>query len=37
VLSPLLWCLVVDDLITRLSGTGIYIEGYADDMYSCGG
>ena len=30
-LSPLLWCLVVDDLINRLSGSGIYIQGYADD------
>lgn len=25
VLSPLLWCLVVDDLIARLSGGGIYV------------
>jgi hypothetical protein len=33
VLSPLLWCLVVDDLI---SGDGIYIQSYAD-MSSCGG
>jgi hypothetical protein len=24
VLSPLLWCLVVDDLIARLSGDGVY-------------
>ena len=32
VLSPLLWCLVVDDLITRLSGSGIFIQGYADDI-----
>ena len=31
-LSQLLWCLVVDDLKTRLSGTGIYIQGYADDI-----
>jgi hypothetical protein len=35
-LSPLLWCLVVDDLIARLSGDGIYIQSYAD-MSSCGG
>jgi len=33
VLSPLLWCLVVDDLIMRLSGSGIYIQGHADDTY----
>jgi hypothetical protein len=25
VLSPHLWCLVLDDLIARLSGSGIYI------------
>jgi hypothetical protein len=30
VLSPLLWCLI-DDLITRLNGGGIYTHGYADD------
>jgi len=32
VLSPLLWCLVVNDLITRLSGGGVFIQGYADDI-----
>jgi len=32
VLSPLLWCLVVDDLITRLSRSGVLIQGYADDI-----
>ena len=32
VLSPLLWCLVVDDLITRLSGSSVLIQGYADDI-----
>jgi hypothetical protein len=37
VLSPLLWCLVVDDLLTRLSGGGIFIQGYADDMSTCSG
>jgi hypothetical protein len=31
VLSPLLWCLVVDDLLARLSG-GVYAQGYADDI-----
>jgi len=31
VLSPLLWCLV-DDLIARLNGGGIYTQGYADDI-----
>jgi hypothetical protein len=37
VLLPLLWCLVVDDLLARLSGTGVLIQGYADDMSSHGG
>jgi hypothetical protein len=37
VLPPLLWCLVVDDVLARLSGSGIFIQGYADDMSSCGG
>jgi len=32
VLSPLVWCLVVDDLIARLSGGGIYTQGYTDDI-----
>ena len=37
VVSPLLWCLVVDDLLARLSAGGVFIQGYADDMSSCGG
>jgi hypothetical protein len=32
VLSPLLWCLVVDDLIARLNTGGVYCQGYADDI-----
>jgi hypothetical protein len=32
VLSPLLWCLVVDDLLARLSGNGVFIQGYADEI-----
>jgi hypothetical protein len=32
VLSPLLLCLVVDDLLARLSGNGLLIQGYADDI-----
>jgi hypothetical protein len=32
VLSPLLWCLVVNDLITRLGGSGVFIQGYACDI-----
>jgi hypothetical protein len=37
VLSPLLWCLLVNDLLTRLSGGGDFIQGYADDMSSRSG
>ena len=37
VLSSLLWCLVVEDLLARLSGNGVFIHGYADDMPSRGG
>jgi hypothetical protein len=32
VLSPLLWCLVVDNLIARLNTGGVYCQGYADDI-----
>jgi hypothetical protein len=32
VLSPLLWCLVVDELLARLSGGGVYAQGYVDDI-----
>jgi len=33
VLSPLLWCLVVDELIIRLNEGSVYAQGYAD--YIC--
>jgi hypothetical protein len=37
VLSPLLWCLVVGELITWLNEGGFYAHGYSDDMSSgCG-
>jgi hypothetical protein len=32
VLSPLLWCLVVDKLLERVCGGGIYAQGCADDI-----
>ena len=32
VLSPILWCLVVDELLARLSGGGVYVQGYTDDI-----
>jgi Reverse transcriptase (RNA-dependent DNA polymerase). len=32
VLLPLLWCLIVDDLIARLNRGGIYTQGYTDDI-----
>jgi len=31
VLSPLLWCLMVDELLTKLRKSGFNIYGYADD------
>jgi hypothetical protein len=33
VLSPFLWCLVINDLLARLSGGGVFIQGYADDIF----
>jgi hypothetical protein len=33
VLSLLLWCLVIDDLLARLSGNGVFIQGCTDDMF----
>jgi hypothetical protein len=30
-MSPLLWCLIVDDQVTRLSRGRVYPQGYADD------
>lgn len=32
VLSPLLWCLVVDELLDKLTSEGITVQGYADDI-----
>ena len=32
VLSTLLWCLVVDELLARLNGGGVYTQGYVDDI-----
>jgi hypothetical protein len=32
VLSPLLWCLAVDDIIARLNWGGVYTQSYADNM-----
>ncbi len=32
VLSPLLWNLVVDGLLTQITNTGTHIQGYADDI-----
>ena len=32
VLSTLPWCLVVDDLLARLSGNGVFIQGYTEDV-----
>lgn len=32
VLSPLLWCLVVDSLLWRLNESGVYAQAYANDV-----
>ena len=32
VLSPLLWCLVLDGLLRNLNEAGVYAQGYADDL-----
>jgi hypothetical protein len=32
VLSPLLWCLVVNELLARLNDGGVCSQGYADDI-----
>lgn len=32
VLSPLLWSIVVDELLTELSNHGLEVQGYADDL-----
>jgi hypothetical protein len=32
VLSPIIRCLVVDVLLARLSGSGVFIQGYTDDI-----
>jgi hypothetical protein len=32
VLLPLVWCLVVNELLARLNGGGAYSQGYADDI-----
>jgi hypothetical protein len=32
VLSPLLWCLVVNDLLSRVNEGGVYTQGYAGDI-----
>ena len=36
-LSPLLWCLVVNELIVRLNEESVYAQRYANDMFSSGG
>jgi hypothetical protein len=32
VLSPLLWCIVVNDLLEELRREGFHVYGYADDI-----
>jgi hypothetical protein len=37
VLSPLLWCFVVNNLLARLNEGGVYSQGYADDIWLLAG
>lgn len=32
ILSPILWCMVVDSLLNRLNRAGFYAQGYSDDV-----
>lgn len=36
VLSPLLWSVVVDDLLVQLNYHGIHVQGYVDDVWIVG-
>lgn len=38
ILSPILWCMVIDSLLVRLNNAGIFTQGYSDDVSSlvCG-
>jgi hypothetical protein len=33
VLSPFLWCLIVNNLLARLNERCVYTQGYADDIF----
>lgn len=32
ILSPILWCMVIDSLIRKLNENGFYAQGYSDDL-----
>jgi hypothetical protein len=32
-LSPLLWCLIVNEMLARFNKEGVYTQGYADDIF----
>lgn len=38
ILSPILWCMVIDSLLVKLNDSGIFTQGYSDDVSSlvCG-
>lgn len=35
ILSPILWCMVIDSLLVKLNNLGLFTQGYSDDV-SCG-
>ena len=34
ILSPILWCMVIDSLLVQLNDSGIFTQGYSDDVAS---
>ena len=32
ILSPILWCMVIDSLLVKLNDSGFYAQGYSDDL-----
>lgn len=34
ILSPILWCMVIDSLLVRLNESGVFTQGYSDDVSS---
>lgn len=34
ILSPILWCMVIDSMLVKLNDSGIFTQGYSDDVAS---